>query len=139
VRAGRVRVLATTGAARSPLLPEVPTVAEAGVRDFAVQGWLGVLGPRGLMPSPRAGTVTTDVSNTVREYKAGKIEFKADDTGIVHAVVGKLSFEDGQLVDNVESLLKFIRSLKPASSKGVYVRSVTLSATMSPGVPIAAA
>ncbi|MFM7160986.1 MAG: 50S ribosomal protein L1 [Planctomycetaceae bacterium] len=115
-------------------------VAIATPDMMGVVGPLGrVLGPRGLMPSPRAGTVTTDVSNTVREYKAGKIEFKADDTGIVHAVVGKLSFEEGQLVDNVESLLKFIRSLKPSSSKGVYVRSVTLSATMSPGVPIAAA
>jgi len=97
-----------------------------------------VLGPRGLMPSPRAGTVTQDVANTVREYKAGKVEFRADPGGIVHCVVGKLSFSEPQLIENIEALMKFVRSLKPAASKGVYVRGVTLSATMSPGIPVAA-
>lgn len=115
-------------------------VAIATPDMMGVVGPLGrVLGPRGLMPSPRAGTVTTDVANAVREYRAGKVEFKADETGIVHCVAGKLSFDETQLAENVEALLRYIRSLKPASSKGVYIRSITLSATMSPGVPIVAA
>lgn len=106
---------------------------------MGIVGPLGrVLGPRGLMPSPRAGTVTTDVTNTVKEYKAGKVEFRADATGIVHCVAGKLSFSETQLLENVDSLLRHIRSLKPASSKGVYVRTVTLTATVSPGIPVAA-
>jgi len=103
-------------------------------------GRLGkVLGPRGLMPNPKTGTVTPNVAQAVNEIKAGKVEFKADDAGIVHCVAGKLSFADGQLAENIETLLRYIRSLKPASSKGVYVRSVTVTATMSPGVPIVAA
>ena len=106
---------------------------------MGVVGPLGrVLGPRGLMPSPRAGTVTQDVTNAVREYKAGKVEFRADAAGIVHCVAGKLSFSETQLAENVAALLKFIGSLKPASSKGVYVRSITISATMSPGISVAA-
>jgi large subunit ribosomal protein L1 len=106
---------------------------------MGVVGPLGrVLGPRGLMPSPRAGTVTQDVENTVKEYKAGKVEFRCDAAGNVHAVVGKLSFEPQKLADNVEAMLKFLRSLKPASSKGVYVRNIAISATMSPGIIIAA-
>jgi large subunit ribosomal protein L1 len=106
---------------------------------MGVVGPLGrVLGPRGLMPSPRAGTVTQDVATTVREYKAGKVEFRADAGGIVHCVVGKLSFSEEQLVENFEALLKFVRTLKPASSKGVYVRTVVLSATMSPGIQVSA-
>lgn len=114
-------------------------VAIATPDMMGVVGPLGrVLGPRGLMPSPRAGTVTQDVANAVREYKAGKVEFRADDTGIVHCVAGKLSFGDTQLAENIDALLRYIRSLKPAASKGVYIRSVTLSATMSPGIPIAA-
>src|SRR5579872_902087 len=114
-------------------------VAIATPDMMGVVGPLGrVLGPRGLMPSPRAGTVTQDVTNAVREYKAGKVEFRADAAGIVHCVAGKLSFAENQLAENVESLLRLIRSLKPASSKGVYVRSITISATMSPGIPIAA-
>ncbi len=105
---------------------------------MGVVGPLGrVLGPRGLMPSPRAGTVTQDVANTVREYKAGKVEFRADAGGIVHCVIGKLSFSDGQLAENAEALMRFIRSLKPASSKGVFIRSLTISATFSPGIGIA--
>jgi large subunit ribosomal protein L1 len=105
---------------------------------MGVVGPLGkVLGPRGLMPSPRAGTVTTDVATTVREYKAGKVEFRADAGGIVHAVVGKLSFTPEQLVENVEAMLKQIRNMKPATSKGVYMRGCSLSATMSPGIGVA--
>lgn len=114
-------------------------VAIATPDMMGVVGPLGrVLGPRGLMPSPRAGTVTQDVANAVKEYKAGKVEFRADAAGIVHCVAGKLSFSEGQLAENIEALLKFIRSLKPASSKGVYVRSITISATMSPGIAVAA-
>jgi large subunit ribosomal protein L1 len=114
-------------------------VAIATPDMMGVVGPLGrVLGPRGLMPSPRAGTVTMDVTNAVREYKAGKVEFRADAAGIVHCVVGKLSFSEVQLAENIEALLKFLNTLKPASSKGVYVRSITVSATMSPGITIAA-
>lgn len=113
-------------------------VAIATPDMMGVVGPLGrVLGPRGLMPSPRAGTVTQDVANTVREYKAGKVEFRNDDYGIVHCLVGKLSFDDQQLADNVEAMLQMIRSLKPNTSKGQYLRSVTVTATQSPGVRIA--
>lgn len=105
-----------------------------------VVGPLGkVLGPRGLMPSPRAGTVTPDVTKTIGEYKAGKVEFRNDAAGIVHCVVGKLSFDQEKLADNVEALLGYVRSLKPNSAKGVFIRSITLSATQMPGVPIVAA
>ncbi len=97
-----------------------------------------VLGPRGLMPSPRAGTVTTDVATTVREYKAGKVEFRCDAAGNVHCVVGKMSFSETQLSENVEAMIRYIRSLKPSTSKGIYIRSVTLSATFSPGIGVAA-
>lgn len=113
-------------------------VAIATPDMMGVVGPLGrVLGPRGLMPSPRAGTVTQDVAGAVREYKAGKVEFRADAAGIVHCVAGKLSFTDQQLAENIEALLRYIRSLKPASSKGVYVRSIAVSATMSPGIMVA--
>jgi len=114
-------------------------VAIATPDMMGVVGPLGkVLGPRGLMPSPRAGTVTQDVANTVREYKAGKVEFRNDDYGIVHVVVGKLSFSEQQLSENVEAMLQHIRNLKPSTSKGQYIRSVTVSGTQSPGVRIAA-
>ena len=95
-----------------------------------------VLGPRGLMHSPRAGTVTMDVAKTVEEYKAGKVEFRNDKAGIVHAIVGKIKFEKQQLVENIEAFLQHVQSLKPAAVKGVYVKSVTISATMSPGVKV---
>jgi large subunit ribosomal protein L1 len=96
-----------------------------------------VLGPRGLMPSPRAGTVTPDVGKTVREYKAGKVEFRNDKGGIVQAVVGKLSFEAPQLTENVQAFLDKVLSLKPSSVKGTYVKGAHLSATMSPSVRLA--
>jgi large subunit ribosomal protein L1 len=115
-------------------------VAIATPDMMSVVGPLGrVLGPRGLMPSPKAGTVTQDVAAAVREYKAGKVEFRVDNAGIVHCVVGKMSFETQHLIDNVEALLSLIRSLKPNSSKGQYLRSITLSATQLPGVKIVAA
>ncbi len=97
-----------------------------------------VLGPRGLMPSPRAGTVTNDVAKVIGEYKAGKVEFRNDNGGIVHAVVGKLSFDQPKLCENIQAFIDHIASLKPNSIKGTYLRGVSISATMSPGVPVAA-
>ncbi len=96
-----------------------------------------VLGPRGLMPSPRAGTVTMDVAKTVKEYKAGKVEFRNDKGGVVHAVFGKVKFDKQQLIENLEAFLNFVNSLKPAAVKGQYVKGITISATMSPGVKVA--
>jgi len=108
-----------------------------------VVGPLGrVLGPKGLMPTPKTGTMVdmnTDLAKVVREFKAGKVEFRADATGIVHALVGKLSLSDEALSANIEAFINHIRSVKPASVKGHYIRSVTISATMSPGIPVIAA
>jgi len=97
-----------------------------------------ILGPRGLMPSPRAGTVTADVSKTVREYKAGKVEFRNDPTGIVHAAVGKASFDAEKLADNINAFIDHIRSMQPTAVRGQYIKTVAISATMSPGVMVAA-
>jgi large subunit ribosomal protein L1 len=106
---------------------------------MGVVGPLGkVLGPRGLMPSPRAGTVTPDVGKTVREYKAGKVEFRTDAGGNVHAIVGKLSFDQNKLVENVQAFLNYINSLKPSTVRGQYIKGIALSATMSPSVRVAA-
>jgi large subunit ribosomal protein L1 len=100
-------------------------------------GALGrVLGPRGLMPNPKAGTVTMDVAKAVTEVKAGKIDFKVDKYGIIHASAGKVSFEADKLVDNVNELMAVIGKLKPSASKGTYVKSLTISSTQSPGVKI---
>ena len=100
-------------------------------------GRLGkVLGPRGLMPNPKLGTVTFDVSRAVREAKAGKIEFRVDKAGNVHTPVGKRSFGEQQLRDNAMALIEAIVRAKPSASKGIYLRSLTVSSTMSPGVPI---
>jgi large subunit ribosomal protein L1 len=96
-----------------------------------------VLGPRGLMPSPRAGTVTPDVAKTVAEYKAGKVEFRNDKAGNVHAPVGKLSFDAEKLAANIQAFIDRIMSLKPSAVKGVYVKSAHISATMSPSVRLA--
>jgi large subunit ribosomal protein L1 len=98
-----------------------------------------VLGPRGLMPTPKAGTVITagsDVGAAVREFKAGKVEYRADKGGNVHAGVGKLSFDETKLADNVTAFVDQIRAVKPSGVKGNYVKSITLSATMSPGIPV---
>lgn len=106
---------------------------------MGIVGPLGrVLGPRGLMPSPRAGTVTPDVGKTVKEYKAGKVEFRNDAGGNVHAVVGKLSFDPQKLIENIQAFIHHIQNMKPHSVKGQYVRGISVSATMSPGVKIAA-
>ncbi|MDR3183238.1 MAG: 50S ribosomal protein L1 [Planctomycetaceae bacterium] len=96
-----------------------------------------VLGPRGLMPSPRAGTVTMDVAKTIKEYKAGKVEFRNDKAGIVQAIVGKIKFDKQQLVENIDAFIQYVNSIKPAAVKGVYVKGISISATMSPGVRVA--
>lgn len=102
-----------------------------------VVGQLGqVLGPRGLMPNPKVGTVTPDVATAVKNAKAGQVRFRTDKNGIIHASVGKIDFEPVKLKQNVEALLADLKRLKPASSKGVYVQRVTLSTTMGPGLQI---
>jgi large subunit ribosomal protein L1 len=101
-------------------------------------GRLGkVLGPKGLMPSPKAGTVTPDVANAVREYAAGKIEYRNDAGGNVHCVVGKVSFDNQKLVDNINAMVTQIRKMKPATSKGAYFKKVVIKATMTPAVQLA--
>ena len=100
-------------------------------------GALGrILGPRGLMPNPKTGTVTMDVGKAVQEVKAGKIDFKVDKFGIIHAGIGKVSFEQDKLIENAKELLATIVKLKPSSAKGTYVKSVFMSSTMSPGIRI---
>ena len=95
-----------------------------------------VLGPRGLMPNPKSGTVTMEVGKAVKEVKAGKIDFKVDRYGIVHAGIGKVSFEAPQIAENAMELIRTLARMKPASAKGVYMRSITLSSTMGPGIPV---
>jgi large subunit ribosomal protein L1 len=96
-----------------------------------------ILGPRGLMPTPKAGTVITgDVAQVVREFKAGKVEYRTDKGGNVHAGVGKISFDDDKLADNIHAFVEQVRSAKPTGVKGNYIKSVTVSATMSPGIPV---
>lgn len=100
-------------------------------------GKLGkVLGPRGLMPNPKSGTVTMDIGNTVKEIKAGKIDFRVDKYGIIHTGVGKASFEPDKLAANIKTLLQTIIRMKPASAKGTYLRSVYLSTAMGPGIKL---
>jgi large subunit ribosomal protein L1 len=100
-------------------------------------GKLGkVLGPRGLMPNPKSGTVTADVAKAVKEVKAGKIEFRVDKAGILHASVGKVNFEPKQLAENIHAFLATVVRLKPASAKGTYIKSINLASTMGPGVRI---
>jgi large subunit ribosomal protein L1 len=128
----------------------IKKIQQEGWLDFdvalATQDMMGmvsrlgkVLGPRGLMPTPKAGTVVTaggDVAAAVREFKAGKVEFRADKGGNVHAGVGKMSFDDDKLVANITTFVDQIRAAKPAGVKGNYVKSITVSATMSPGIPV---
>ncbi len=95
-----------------------------------------VLGPRGLMPNPKSGTVTMDVANAVREVKKGKIDFKVDKYGIIHTSIGKVSFESQQLVENADEFIRTVLKLKPTSAKGTYMKSVYISSTMSPGIKI---
>ena len=106
----------------------------------AIMGKIGalgrVLGPRGLMPNPKSGTVTVDVAKAVTEVKSGKIDFKVDKTGIIHASIGKVSFSADQIKDNAKEFINTLIKLKPSSAKGTYVKSVFLSSTMSPGIKI---
>ncbi len=100
-------------------------------------GKLGkILGPRGLMPNPKTGTVTADVAKAVQEVKAGKVEFRVDKTGIIHAPIGKTSFAAPKLVENASSLISAVLKAKPSAAKGKYVKSATLCSSMSPGIPI---
>jgi len=106
----------------------------------SIMGKLGplgkVLGPRGLMPNPKTGTVTMDIKKAVTDVKGGKIDFKVDKSGIVHACIGKVSFTSEKIFDNVDEFLKTIVKLKPSTTKGTYVKSIFLSSTMSPSIPI---
>jgi large subunit ribosomal protein L1 len=106
----------------------------------AIMGKIGalgrVLGPRGLMPNPKSGTVTMEVGKAVKEVKQGKIDFKVDKTGIVHASVGKVSFTPEQILDNAKEFISMLMKLKPSAAKGTYVKSIYLSSTMSPGIKI---
>lgn len=104
---------------------------------MAQVGKLGrVLGPRGLMPNPKVGTVTANIGNVVKELKSGMIEFRVDKTGIIHAIVGKKSFDSQKLLENIKALLETLLRLKPSTAKGQYVRGITLSTTMGPGVKV---
>ena len=106
----------------------------------SVMGKLGplgrVLGPRGLMPNPKTGTVTMDVGKAVSDVKGGKIDFKVDKTGIVHASIGKVSFDADKILGNANELLQTLVKLKPSSAKGAYIKSVSMSSTMSPSIPV---
>ena len=100
-------------------------------------GKLGkALGPRGLMPNPKSGTVTVDVAKAVKEIKAGKIEFRVDKAGIIHAAVGKVNFDNKKLVENIDAFLGTIVKLKPSSAKGQYIKTIAISSTMGPSVRI---
>jgi large subunit ribosomal protein L1 len=104
---------------------------------MAKVGRLGkILGTRGLMPNPKLGTVTNDVARIVGELKAGRVEYRADRYGICHVPIGKVSFEDDKLVENYATLLEEILRVKPAASKGRYVKTITFATTMGPGVPV---
>jgi len=104
---------------------------------MAVVGRLGkILGPRGLMPNPKLGTVTPDVAGAVQAAKAGQVEFRAEKAGIIHAGVGKASFDEAQLIENIRALVSAINRAKPSGAKGTYIRRVSLSSTMGPGVKI---
>ncbi len=128
-------------------LDEYVTKIEGGWLDIdviitmpAVMGKIGrlgrVLGPRNLMPNPKSGTVTMDIGKAVTEIKAGKIDFKVDKTGIIHTSIGKVSFDKEKIYDNAKELIDTLNRLKPSASKGIYLQSVTMSSTMSPGIKI---
>jgi len=127
--------------------PELADRIKQGWTDFdvcvaapdmmGIVGPLGrILGPRGLMPSPRAGTVTPEVGKIIKEYKAGKVEFRNDTGGNVHAVVGKLSFDGEKLTENIRAFINYVVGLKPAAVKGQYLKGIAVSATMSPSVRV---
>jgi large subunit ribosomal protein L1 len=104
---------------------------------MSVVGRLGkILGPRGLMPNPKLGTVTMDVGNAVREHKAGKVEYRVDKAGIIHAAIGRRSFEPGQLVENASAVINAVLKAKPPAAKGIYLQKIAISTTMGPGIRI---
>ncbi|HAM39200.1 MAG: 50S ribosomal protein L1 [Elusimicrobia bacterium RIFOXYC2_FULL_34_12] len=104
------------------------------MKDLAKLG--KILGPRGLMPNPKTGTVTFDIAKTVKEIKAGRVEFKNDTQGIVHTILGKISFDENKLIENAKTVITAIASLKPSSSKGQYIKTIAISSTMGPGIRI---
>ena len=151
------RVLAIAGVDKQQEAKDAgaDTVAGDEIVDKIMGGWLGfdavvatpdmmravgrlgkVLGPRGLMPNPKTGTVTPNVGQAISEIKAGKVEFRVDKTGIVHAPVGKLSFATESLIDNARALVESVLKAKPSAAKGKYLKSITVSSTMGPGVAI---
>lgn len=145
VPADRVQEATAAGAIKAGGQELVAEIEKSNFSDFDVAiatpdmmrfvGRLGkVLGPKGLMPSPKAGTVTTDIGNAVREYSAGKVEFRNDAGGNVHTVVGKLSFDNQKLHDNINAMVATIRRLKPQTSKGHYIKKVILKGSMTPAV-----
>lgn len=112
-------------------------VAIASPDAMRVVGQLGqILGPRGLMPNPKVGTVTPDVATAVRNAKAGQVRYRTDKMGIIHCTIGKVNFEPGKLQDNLQALLGDLKKAKPATSKGVYIRKITVSTTMGPGLVV---
>lgn len=133
------------GAIRAGGQPMVAEIEKENFSDFDVAistpdmmrfvGRLGkVLGPKGLMPSPKAGTVTPDIANAVKEYAAGKVEFRNDSGGNVHSVVGKVSFDSQKLIENINAMIAQIRKMKPATSKGAFFKKIVIKSTMSPAV-----
>jgi large subunit ribosomal protein L1 len=145
-----VEAAKTAGAVKAGGQSLVEEIEKTNFTDFDVAiaapdmmrfvGRLGkVLGPKGLMPSPKAGTVTADVANAVKEYAAGKMEFRNDAGGNVHTVVGKVSFDKQKLVENINAMISTVRKLKPQTSKGAYFKKVVLKASMTPAVQIAVA
>lgn len=116
------------------------TDVDAVIATPDVMGQIGklgrVLGPRGLMPNPKSGTVTNDVGKTVEELKAGKIEFRVDKYGIIHSIVGKASFEAEQLRENIQTMVSTLLRMRPAASKGIYLRKITVASTMGPGIKL---
>jgi large subunit ribosomal protein L1 len=112
-------------------------VVIASPDTMRIVGTLGqILGPRGLMPNPKVGTVTPDVAQAVRNAKAGQVQFRVDKAGIIHGTIGRRSFEDGKLVDNLRALIEALNKSKPASSKGIYLRKIAVSSTMGVGVRV---
>lgn len=112
-------------------------VAIATPQTMRVVGQLGqILGPRGLMPNPKVGTVTADVAGAVRNAKAGQVQFRADKAGIVHCAIGKVNFKVPALIENLEALLADLLKAKPSTAKGIYIKAVTVSSTMGPGIPV---
>jgi large subunit ribosomal protein L1 len=112
-------------------------VVVASPDAMRVVGQLGqILGPRGLMPNPKVGTVTPDVANAVKNAKSGQVRYRSDKAGVVHCTIGKAEFEAGKLKENLAALLNDLQKVKPAAAKGIYLKKISLSSTMGPGVPV---